>query len=1307
MPAGRGACVVTLVMAAWLAAADATAAEVRAALKPRTDAAAALSDEEFAGPFASWKNVRTDFGAVGDGAADDTAAFQAALDAMRDIETLDWCVLYVPAGTYRITSTLRTARAEFWDYLGLTVIGEDPATTAIVWDGPAGANMLELDIWYGKVSRLTLDGRGAANVGIYRWGQFATACEVSDVVFTDMATGLQLGDIGYAGQAEHAVTRCTFRRCSSAGVVTVDFNSLDIWLFWCRFEDCARGAWNVMGNFHAYGNVFLRSTQADIESLNLAPFGFINNTSIGSRVFFDFRGGHSWGSPALVQGNRVYDTTASFPELGPLADVAPSLLTGNGGPWVIVDNLVRSAPGYRGPAAVLASADQVLDGNAYTTPGAEHTVAWPPGLRTRGLGHRLLDRADVPDPVLALPPTPPRRPRKVFEVRRGTGDDAAEIQARIDAASREPYGSRPVVHVPKGYYAILRTVVVPPLRDIQIVGDGMSMVGGGDAVNGTYLSWDAAPGGPLLRLDGPSRAVLRDISVHGRGKGWAGGIVITDCDQPGGRVYADQLHAIYHNTYDFADYGVLVDGLEATDVTLLHAAVGGAAKSGVLVKGGAAAAAGGGADAQVALVTGTAAMPFAQLYDVAGGGRLTVEQMWIESHAHAEQRFGASSRGDLTLAGLFFNVTNAESSPSFAVAGMGGRLSLLASNLVSYTHLGAPAPWFDLSGDGSLARVLALGNILWVDAAQSGGAPVDAAFVWRDATSPPAAAAMASCNMNGASPPLPPGGFDWLAAVTDGQEGLEPSAEAVRAGLAQLRSRRLETPTARRRGATDVKLFRVWVTGGPGASAALELRAGSHPQAPPAPGTLQAVALSPHRVELRWNDRAADETGFGIERKAGPAGAWVFAGQAGANRTTLIDGAVLPNTAYTYRAWASGAGGDSAYSNLATVTTSGPPAVPWDLRAAATAPGEIALAWVDASDNESGFAIERRARGEVEFAEVAVAAAGAERWTDTGLPANAVYGYRIRAVNPWGASRWTAEAVARSAITGEAIAADPIVGTLRYVRGGTFVQGSPRDEPCRTNSEAQFTNTLTRNVAVMETEVTRGMWAELAAARPDLPPDPTEPSTGGSPAHPVQQVTWYETVLFANLLSLQAGFERCYWTDATKAVPIDATNYTTGPFWCDFDADGYRLPTEGEWEHFARAGTTGPFFIAEPEYGAEDCAVWPVLGEFPALETVAWLGAHYVSAECSRPVAQKAANPWGLRDVLGNVAEWCWDPYQQLYPEGKLMVDWVGTGSEHRVARGGSCNGRAEEVRCANRNDHNAPDHRWYNKGFRLVRTAP
>jgi hypothetical protein len=118
-------------------------------------------DQSFTGPMASWKSVK-DFGAVGDGVHDDTTAIQAALNALKDTTTNNWSTLYFPAGTYRITQPLTTARTTHNDYLGAQIIGQDPTTTKIVWDGAAGGTMLRWDAWYDKISRLTFDGNSRA-----------------------------------------------------------------------------------------------------------------------------------------------------------------------------------------------------------------------------------------------------------------------------------------------------------------------------------------------------------------------------------------------------------------------------------------------------------------------------------------------------------------------------------------------------------------------------------------------------------------------------------------------------------------------------------------------------------------------------------------------------------------------------------------------------------------------------------------------------------------------------------------------------------------------------------------------------------------------------------------------------------------------------------------------------------------------------------------------------------------------------------------------------------------------------------------
>jgi len=280
---------------------------------------------------------------------------------------------------------------------------------------------------------------------------------------------------------------------------------------------------------------------------------------------------------------------------------------------------------------------------------------------------------------------------------------------------------------------------------------------------------------------------------------------------------------------------------------------------------------------------------------------------------------------------------------------------------------------------------------------------------------------------------------------------------------------------------------------------------------------------------------------------------------------------------------------------------------------------------------------------------------------------------------------------------------DRIVGVLRFVPAGTFPQGSPTDEPCRFSYENQFTHTLTRNLAVMETEVTRKMWADLLAAQPTLPDDPTYPEYGAGMNNPVQTVTWYEAVLFANLLSLQQGLARCYYTDAGFTTPIDAANYTAGDYHCDFDADGYRLPTEGEWEYFCRAGTSTPFWIAEPNYTSGNCNSSSP-GLFAALETAAWFYDNSSALNASSPVGTKAANPWGLHDVHGNVHEWCWDWYG-TYPTGSA-INYLGAESgPGRVYRGGSWFKGAINCRSAYRGG-STPASSIYYGGFRLAQTV-
>ena len=163
------------------------------------------------------------------------------------------------------------------------------------------------------------------------------------------------------------------------------------------------------------------------------------------------------------------------------------------------------------------------------------------------------------------------------------------------------------------------------------------------------------------------------------------------------------------------------------------------------------------------------------------------------------------------------------------------------------------------------------------------------------------------------------------------------------------------------------------------------------------------------------------------------------------------------------------------------------------------------------------------------------------------------------------------------------------------------------------------------------------------------------PSRWKEPNNPVEQVRWPNAIKYCNARSRLEGLEPAY-------------DLPTGE--CRFDAGGYRLPTEAEWEYAARAGTTTQYSF----------------GDDPALlRHHAWFKGSCPLRRPS-PVGQKEPNPWGLYDMCGNVCEWCNDFYEEDYYQHSPERDPRGPArGEARVLRGGSWYSRAEECRAAYR----------------------
>jgi len=228
---------------------------------------------------------------------------------------------------------------------------------------------------------------------------------------------------------------------------------------------------------------------------------------------------------------------------------------------------------------------------------------------------------------------------------------------------------------------------------------------------------------------------------------------------------------------------------------------------------------------------------------------------------------------------------------------------------------------------------------------------------------------------------------------------------------------------------------------------------------------------------------------------------------------------------------------------------------------------------------------------------------------------------------------------------------------MKFVRipPGTFMIGSPPDEPGHTFNEIQHQVTLTKEFYMQTTEVTQGQWKKVMGS------NPSQFNKCGDDC-PVEKVSWNDVQDFIHRLNQQ-------------------------------ESSGiYRLPTEAEWEYAARAGTTAPF----------------VFGRCLSTGQANFDG-NYPFPECPKgefrkktvPVGSFSPNNWGLYDMHGNVWEWCQDWYKS-YPSGSETDPTGPPKGSSRLHRGGSWFSGAGPCRSANRN-FSSPEARNFDLGFRLV----
>jgi hypothetical protein len=662
-------------------------------------------------------------------------------------------VLFLPAGIYRITRTLNLGHV-----INVSVVGEDPGTTSIVWDGEAGGTMLAVDgVAYSRFIRLTFDGRRTASIAVDQsWTgskeHFDTGNEYADDRFVDVEYGIRGGFRGH-GFAETSILRSQFLRNTVAGVAHGNFNALDTWVWYSLFDDCGVGVTNGggAGNFHVYNSVFRNSRTSDLYMGNTGGFSVRGSYSSGSRAFFLSDGNTNHPATIHLQGNTILDPQQST-----------AISFGNQGPGLIVDNVLGSMPGASGPVIDWTSffgADVVSIGNTFTTAGPYRVTG-----RMLSVDDRVVPRASVSPEEPALPGPLPNLHRRVVEV--AAGADASAIRNAITAAAASS-GTRPVVHIPAGVYEIAQTLTVPP-GDLQIVGDGY----------GTVLTWTGEGSGPVMRVGGPSQAAIREIQIDGANR--ADGLVVDNVDQPGARVYAHQLQLRAARST-----GLSISGLDHAYVHLED--IGHAySPDAVMVKvvGGPLSAAGQSTMGRTNVFSGASSGSRIS-YEVSGGGRLLVRDLWYESGA-GPGFARVHGRAEFTADGVRVSSPANGPVPAIDIAGVNGRVAILAAHLDDR---------ISVSGTGANADVLGLAIFCEQRFAQC----------FEDRAEPPADVVVLNSRQIG--------GMPGTRSAQAGNIGLA-DPEFVRMMLAHARRERPAVLQSLPRGVTDVRMFRVWVANG-------------------------------------------------------------------------------------------------------------------------------------------------------------------------------------------------------------------------------------------------------------------------------------------------------------------------------------------------------------------------------------------------------------------------------------------------------------------------------------------------------------
>ena len=272
-----------------------------------------------------------------------------------------------------------------------------------------------------------------------------------------------------------------------------------------------------------------------------------------------------------------------------------------------------------------------------------------------------------------------------------------------------------------------------------------------------------------------------------------------------------------------------------------------------------------------------------------------------------------------------------------------------------------------------------------------------------------------------------------------------------------------------------------------------------------------------------------------------------------------------------------------------------------------------------------------------------------------------------------------------AATTPAAVPQRPVPDNFVRINGGTFTMGSPANEPERFDREGPQHQVTVSSFYMGKYEVTQKEYRDIMGSNP---------SKFKGDNLPVEQVSWYDAIDYCNKRSQREGLTLAYTIDKSSSDTNNFSKedkYKYAVTW-NRNANGYRLPTEAEWEYACRAGTTTAYNTGS--------AISDATGWYDANSGV-WL---LVFGGKTNPVGQKPANAWGLYDMHGNVWEWCWDWYESYSSGAQTEPTGASSGSD-RVERSGSWYSIATYLRSAFRS-YGPPSSRNHALGFRVVRNG-